>query len=40
MSVAIQDSVSAGNRYRDAPHRPDYVIDQDWGSYSAAEHER
>jgi phenylalanine-4-hydroxylase len=40
MSVAIQESVSAGNRHRDAPQRADYIIDQDWGSYSAAEHER
>jgi phenylalanine-4-hydroxylase len=40
MSIAIQDGTSASHRYRDAPHRADYVIDQDWASYSAAEHDR
>ena len=28
------------NRYRNAPRNPDYTIDQDWTSYSAAEHDR
>jgi phenylalanine-4-hydroxylase len=40
MSIAIQDDAGASNRYHDALHRPDYVIDQDWASYSAAEHDR
>jgi phenylalanine-4-hydroxylase len=43
MPAAVEENIvdpGAGNRYRDAPHRPDYVIDQDWGSYSAAEHDR
>src|ERR1700675_496963 len=28
------------NRLRDAPRNPDFTIDQDWASYSAAEHDR
>lgn len=28
------------NRYASAPKNPDYTIDQDWQSYSAAEHDR
>ncbi|HEY1980028.1 MAG TPA: phenylalanine 4-monooxygenase [Xanthobacteraceae bacterium] len=40
MSIAIEDGASASHRYRDAPHRADYIIDQDWASYSAAEHDR
>jgi phenylalanine-4-hydroxylase len=28
------------NRYADAPRREDWTIDQDWPSYSAAEHDR
>jgi phenylalanine-4-hydroxylase len=28
------------NRYRNAPRNPDYTIDQNWASYSAAEHNR
>tara|TARA_R110001606_G_scaffold29703_1_gene92519 strand:- start:511 stop:1392 length:882 start_codon:yes stop_codon:yes gene_type:complete len=28
------------NRYADAPRAADYTIDQDWASYSAAEHDR
>jgi phenylalanine-4-hydroxylase len=40
MSIAIQDDAGTSNRHHDAPHRADYVIDQDWASYSAAEHDR
>ena len=43
MSVAVTDrAIEAGskNRYRNAPRNPDYTIDQDWPSYSAAEHDR
>jgi len=46
MSVAVQDRAQDGahpkpkNRYHDAPRHPDYTIDQDWPSYSAAEHDR
>ena len=28
------------NRFRAAPRHPDFTIDQDWDSYSAAEHDR
>ncbi len=28
------------SRYLSAPRRPDFTLDQDWGSYSAAEHNR
>lgn len=31
---------SAKNRYADAPKNPDYTIDQDWCSYTEAEHDR
>jgi phenylalanine-4-hydroxylase len=43
MSVVVKDSaIGSGskNRYRDAPRHPDYTIEQDWPSYSAAEHDR
>ena len=43
MSVAVTDrAIEAGskNRYRNAPRNPDYTIDQNWPSYSAAEHDR
>jgi phenylalanine-4-hydroxylase len=43
MPVAIKDkAIESGskNRYRNAPRNPDYTIDQDWPSYSAAEHDR
>ena len=43
MSVVVKDSaIGSGskNRCRDAPRHPDYTIDQDWPSYSAAEHDR
>jgi len=43
MSVAVTDgAIESGskNRYRNAPRNPDYTIDQDWPSYSAAEHDR
>jgi phenylalanine-4-hydroxylase len=43
MPVAIEEgSATAGakNRYRSARRNADYTIDQDWQSYSAAEHDR
>ena len=43
MSVAVKDkAIESGskNRYRNAPRNADYTIDQDWPSYSAAEHDR
>src|SRR5204863_2346555 len=43
MSVAVKHRAidpTSKNRYRDAPRHPDFTIDQDWSSYSAAEHDR
>jgi phenylalanine-4-hydroxylase len=43
MSVAAAkpfDDLGAKNRFRSAPRNPDFTIAQDWGSYSAAEHDR
>ncbi|HEX4409730.1 MAG TPA: phenylalanine 4-monooxygenase [Xanthobacteraceae bacterium] len=43
MVVAVQNKAPpppAKNRYRDAPRRADFTIDQNWSSYSAAEHDR
>jgi phenylalanine-4-hydroxylase len=43
MSVAIQKRTVAPDsktRYRNAPRNPDFTIDQDWQSYSQAEHDR
>jgi phenylalanine-4-hydroxylase len=34
------DDPDAKNRFRDARRNPDFTIAQDWGSYSAAEHDR
>ena len=43
MSITTQDHALGAapvNRYKSAPRNPDYTIDQDWSSYSAAEHAR
>ena len=43
MSVAVKDRAidpKSKNRYRNAPRHADHTIDQDWSSYSAAEHDR
>ena len=43
MSVAIKErpaSSDSKNRFRNARRNPDFTIDQDWASYSAAEHDR
>jgi phenylalanine-4-hydroxylase len=43
MSVATSECLSASdprNRFRNARRNPDFTIDQDWTSYSAAEHDR
>jgi len=41
MSMATQDHDSPPvNRYKNAARRPDFTIEQDWASYSAAEHDR
>ncbi|MGO9702274.1 MAG: phenylalanine 4-monooxygenase [Xanthobacteraceae bacterium] len=40
--VEIQPAVGADSksRHRDAPHNPDFTIQQNWASYSGAEHDR
>src|SRR3984957_1225903 len=42
MSVAITEQPGSAprNRFRSARRNPDFTIDQDWVSYSAAEHDR
>jgi phenylalanine-4-hydroxylase len=40
MSTAMQDKGVPLNRYKNARRNPDFTIDQDWGSYSADEHDR
>ena len=43
MPVAIQKNTiepDSKSRYRNAPRNPDFTIDQDWKSYSGAEHDR
>jgi phenylalanine-4-hydroxylase len=40
MEVSTTDRLGAKNRFRDAPRKPDFTIDQDWTSYSGAEHDR
>jgi phenylalanine-4-hydroxylase len=40
MSVAMQEKDVPLNRYKNARRNPDFTIDQDWPSYSAAEHDR
>src|SRR5262249_1966734 len=43
MSVATKERLSGSgpkNRFRNAPHNPDFTFDQNWASYSAAEHDR
>jgi phenylalanine-4-hydroxylase len=39
MSIAMQETAPL-NRYKNARRNPDFTIDQDWQSYSAAEHDR
>ena len=43
MPVAIQKNIiepGSKSRYRNATRNPDFTIDQDWKSYSGAEHDR
>jgi phenylalanine-4-hydroxylase len=41
MSLAADDhGTKPVNRYKNAVRRPDFTIEQDWASYSAAEHDR
>jgi phenylalanine-4-hydroxylase len=36
----LPSGIGPKNRFRDARRNPDFTIDQDWASYSAAEHDR
>ncbi len=38
--ILANTTADARNRFRAAPHNEDFTIDQDWNSYSRAEHER
>lgn len=38
--ILAKSEANSRNRFRAAPHNDDFTIDQDWNSYSAAEHER
>jgi len=40
MEVSTTERLGAKNRFRDAPRNLDFTIDQDWTSYSGAEHDR
>ena len=41
MSLQMTTAETASkNRYRDAPRNADFTIDQNWDSYTAAEHDR
>jgi phenylalanine-4-hydroxylase len=39
-NLDLPSGVGSKNRFRDARRNPDFTIDQDWVSYSAAEHDR
>jgi phenylalanine-4-hydroxylase len=38
--ATLNESIPSKNRYRAARRHPDFTIDQNWSSYSAAEHDR
>ena len=38
--ILAKSEANSRNRFRAAPRNDDFTIDQDWNSYSAAEHER
>ena len=40
MPLSEETSDTPKNRYWDAPRNPDFTIDQDWQSYTPAEHDR
>lgn len=40
IAAPIAPEPAAKNRYKRAPRNPDYTIDQDWRSYTPAEHDR
>jgi phenylalanine-4-hydroxylase len=39
-NMDLPSGTGSKNRFRDARRNPDFTIDQDWASYSAAEHDR
>src|SRR5271169_110493 len=39
-SIELHAGPVPKNRFRDAYRNPDFTIEQDWASYSAAEHDR
>jgi hypothetical protein len=39
-NLDLPSGVGSKNRFRDACRKPDFPIDQNWASYSAAEHDR
>jgi phenylalanine-4-hydroxylase len=39
-NLDLPSGVGSKNRFRDACRKPDFTIDQNWASYSAAEHDR
>jgi phenylalanine-4-hydroxylase len=39
-NTALLSGAGPKNQFRDARRNPDFTIDQDWASYSAAEHDR
>jgi phenylalanine-4-hydroxylase len=39
-SMGLAAGLAPKNRFRDAPRNPDFTINQDWASYSPAEHDR
>jgi phenylalanine-4-hydroxylase len=39
-NMDLPSDTGSKNRFRDAPRKPDFTIDQNWASYSAAEHDR
>jgi phenylalanine-4-hydroxylase len=39
-NVDLPSGTAPKNRFQHAPRNPDFTIDQDWASYSAAEHDR
>jgi phenylalanine-4-hydroxylase len=40
MATVTRELAQAFNRYKHAPRHPDYTIDQNWQSYTPAEHDR
>ncbi len=39
-NMDLPSGTGSKNRFQEAPRKPDFTIDQNWASYSAAEHDR